>query len=81
MDGIGINGITLYLTEAPGRKQLAFIFHVKAENKGYVVGYVGEKHEAKARECWQHMLDGVAACDTANRRRKLIEDALNGELA
>jgi len=78
MDGITINGITLYFGEIPQRKQMAVYF--QEGTRGYVVAYVSPKHEARARECWQKMLDGVVALDTQERRRRFIEGALNGTL-
>lgn len=54
MNGLGINGVTLFLCEIPTRKGLAFCF--QQGSKFYPVAYVSAKHDAKAREYWLRML-------------------------
>ena len=59
MNGISVLGsnLTLFLTETPGRKNLAFCF--QDGGTWYPVAYVNKKHEARAREYWQRFLDSM----------------------
>jgi len=59
MDGIRIHDVTLFLTEVPYRKGLAFAF--QDGGTFYPVAYVSKKHEARAREYWQRFLNGETA--------------------
>ena len=54
MDGLEVNGVTLYLTHIPSRKNLAFCFM----DGGclYPVAYVSAKLEDMAVKEWKKML-------------------------
>jgi hypothetical protein len=59
MDGIRINNVSLFLSEVPYRKSLAFVFQDGVHL--YPVAYVNKKNEALAREYWQRFLEGDTA--------------------
>jgi len=54
MDGLCINGITLYLTSIPGKERLAFCF--KDGGRLYPVAYVPANSENIAVGKWKKML-------------------------
>jgi hypothetical protein len=57
MDGIKMNGVTLFLGYLPIRKSLCFYFE-----KGcsiYPVAYVSKKLEPKAIELWEEFVSGI----------------------
>lgn len=54
MDGLSINGISLYLSHIPGRKGLAFCF-IEGGHL-YPVAYVSAKLEDMAVGEWKKML-------------------------
>lgn len=54
MDGLSINGVSLYLTSIPGRKGLAFCF--MDGSSLYPVAYVSAKLEDMAIKEWKKML-------------------------
>ena len=54
MDGLKVNGVTLYLTHIPGRKSLVFCF--MDGGKLCPVAYVSAKLENMAIKEWKKML-------------------------
>lgn len=54
MDGIRVGKTTLFLTEIPNRKRLAFVF--QKDGNLYLVSYVNSKLKDKAVEYWEEML-------------------------
>ena len=54
MDGLSINGVSLYLTSIPSRKGLAFCF-IDGSSL-YPVAYVSAKLEDMAIKEWKKML-------------------------
>jgi hypothetical protein len=57
MDGLKVSGVVLFLCEVPNRKGLAFCF--QEGTTFYPVAYVSKKHEAKARDYWQKMMNNL----------------------
>ena len=54
MDGLAVNGVSLYLTHIPSRKGLVFCFMEKGSL--YPVAYVSKKLENMAIKEWKKML-------------------------
>ena len=54
MDGLEVNGVSLYLTHIPGRKSLVFCF--MEGGSIYPVAYVSAKLEDMAVKEWKKML-------------------------
>lgn len=57
MEGIKINGVSLYIGKIPGRKQNCFYF--QEGNVIYPVAYIKDRHMKDAEYYWNKMLDGV----------------------
>ena len=57
MDGLKVNGVSLYLTHIPTRKGLVFYF--MDEGSLYPVAYVSKKVEDMAIKEWKKMLGGT----------------------
>jgi hypothetical protein len=57
VNGIEINGVTLFLGSLPGRKQACFYF---AEGSViYGLGFVSAKNVPQAERLWEKMLEGI----------------------
>ena len=54
MDGLRVGNITLFLTEMPNRKGLAFVF--AKDGVLYPVAYVNSKLKDEAIKYWKEML-------------------------
>jgi len=57
MDGIKINGVTLFVGKLPRRKQACFYF--TDGTTLFPVAYIRPEYESMVNHNWQKMLDGI----------------------
>ena len=57
MDGIKINGVTLFIGKLPGRKQECFYFQIAS--RIWPVAYIRSEHIEQATDFWTQMLRGI----------------------